>query len=136
MNSIPESEDLAPYLRQKLERDKEYTWQTAPYIHEEVREALREVEYSVRSLSYTPVRRHGYSDLLNIYDYNANGYNSSAYLQMEMQRQIDAAQMQINIYVAANIDVPRGCCLSVAVENTSGQAINFANANLIVERVA
>ena len=41
-----------------------------------------------------------------------------------------------NIYVAANIDVPRGCCLSVAVENTSGQAINFANANLIVERVA
>ncbi len=96
MNSIPESEDLAPYLRQKLERDKEYTWQTAPYIHEEVREALREVEYSVRSLSYTPVRQHGYSDLLNIYDYNANGYNSSAYLQMEMQRQIDAAQMQIN----------------------------------------
>ncbi len=41
-----------------------------------------------------------------------------------------------NIYVAANIDVPRGCCLTVAVENTSGQAINFANANLIVERVA
>ena len=41
-----------------------------------------------------------------------------------------------NQNVAANIDVPRGCCLSVAVENTSGQAINFANANLIVERVA
>lgn len=41
-----------------------------------------------------------------------------------------------NIYVAANVAVPRGCCLSVAVENTSGQAINFANANLIVERVA
>lgn len=41
-----------------------------------------------------------------------------------------------NIYVAANIDVPRGCCLTVAVKNTSGQAINFANANLIVERVA
>lgn len=96
MNSVPKCEDLAPYLRQKLEQDKEYTWQTAPYIHEEVREALREVEYSVRSLSCTPVYRHGYSDLLNIYDYNANGYNSSAYLQMEMQRQIDAAQMQIN----------------------------------------
>lgn len=41
-----------------------------------------------------------------------------------------------NIYVAANIDVPRGCCLTVAVENTSDQAINVANANLIVERVA
>lgn len=41
-----------------------------------------------------------------------------------------------NIYVVANIDVPRGCCLTVAVENTSNQAINIANANLIVERVA
>lgn len=41
-----------------------------------------------------------------------------------------------NIYVAAHIDVPRGCCLTVAVENTSDQAINIANANLIVERVA
>lgn len=41
-----------------------------------------------------------------------------------------------NIYVAANIDVPRGCCLTVAVENTSDQAINIVNANLIVERVA
>lgn len=41
-----------------------------------------------------------------------------------------------NIYVAAYIDVPRGCCLTVAVENTSDQTINIANANLIVERVA
>lgn len=41
-----------------------------------------------------------------------------------------------NIYVAANIDVSRGCCLTVAVKNTSDQAINIANANLIVERVA
>lgn len=41
-----------------------------------------------------------------------------------------------NVYVAANIDVPRGCCLTVAVKNTSDQAINIANANLIVERVA
>ena len=37
---------------------------------------------------------------------------------------------------AAHIDVPRGCCLTVAVENTSDQTINIANANLIVERVA
>ena len=41
-----------------------------------------------------------------------------------------------NIYVIAHIDVPRGCCLTVAVENTSDQTINIANANLIVERVA
>lgn len=41
-----------------------------------------------------------------------------------------------NIFVAANIDVPRGCCVTVAAENTSTQAINVANANMIVERVA
>lgn len=41
-----------------------------------------------------------------------------------------------NVFVSANIDVPRGCCLTVAAENTSGQAINIANANMIIERVA
>lgn len=41
-----------------------------------------------------------------------------------------------NVFVSANVDVPRGCCLTVAAENTSGQAINIANANMIVERVA
>lgn len=41
-----------------------------------------------------------------------------------------------NVYFAAFIDVPRGCCVSVAVRNTSAQAINVQNANLIVERVA
>lgn len=41
-----------------------------------------------------------------------------------------------NVFVSANVDVPRGCCLTVAAENISGQAINVANANMIVERVA
>ena len=41
-----------------------------------------------------------------------------------------------NIFVSANVDVPHGCCLTVAAENISGQAINVANANMIVERVA
>lgn len=41
-----------------------------------------------------------------------------------------------NVFVSANVDVPRGCCLTVAAKNTSGQAINVANANMIVERVA
>lgn len=41
-----------------------------------------------------------------------------------------------NIYIAVNIDVPRGCCVSVAAVNTSAQTINIANANMIVERVA
>lgn len=41
-----------------------------------------------------------------------------------------------NVFVSANVDVPRGCCLTVAAENTSGQAINVANANMTVERTA
>ena len=41
-----------------------------------------------------------------------------------------------NIFVSANVDVPRGCCLTVAAENTSGQEINVANANMTVERTA
>lgn len=41
-----------------------------------------------------------------------------------------------NIFVSANVDVPRGCCLTVAAENISGQAINVANANMTVERTA
>lgn len=41
-----------------------------------------------------------------------------------------------NVFTAAFIDVPRGCCITIAVENTSTQAINIANSNLIVERVA
>lgn len=41
-----------------------------------------------------------------------------------------------NIYVAVFIEVPRGCCVTVAAENTSTQTISVANSNLIVERVA
>lgn len=47
-----------------------------------------------------------------------------------------AVEQYGNIFVAVNIDVPRGCCVTVAAENTSTQAINIANANIIVERVA
>lgn len=41
-----------------------------------------------------------------------------------------------NIYVSAFIDVPRGCCVTVAVENTSTQSVSVQNANFIAERVA
>ncbi len=41
-----------------------------------------------------------------------------------------------NVFAAAFIEVPRGCCVTVAVENTSTQAVSIANSNLIVERVA
>jgi len=41
-----------------------------------------------------------------------------------------------NIHVEALIDVPKGCCLTVALENTSTQAITAQNVNVIVDRVA
>lgn len=39
-----------------------------------------------------------------------------------------------NVSLDTFIEVPRGCCVTVAVENTSDQAINVQNANLIAER--
>ena len=39
-----------------------------------------------------------------------------------------------NVSAQAYIDVPRGCCATVAVENTSTQAIQVQNANLIAVR--
>lgn len=47
-----------------------------------------------------------------------------------------AVENYFNVFVAAFIEVPRGCCVTVAVKNTSAQAVNIANSNLIVERVA
>ena len=41
-----------------------------------------------------------------------------------------------NIASSIYLDVPKNCCLTIAVENTSTQAIDVQNANLIVERVA
>ena len=47
-----------------------------------------------------------------------------------------AAEDFANIASAVYIDVPAGCCVTVSVRNTSTQAIDIQNANLIVERVA
>jgi hypothetical protein len=47
-----------------------------------------------------------------------------------------AAGDYFNVFAAAFIEVPRGCCVTVAVKNTSAQAVSIANSNLIVERVA
>ena len=41
-----------------------------------------------------------------------------------------------NIASATYIDVPANCCISISVKNTSAQAIDIQNANLIIERVA
>ena len=47
-----------------------------------------------------------------------------------------AVENYFNIYVTAFVEVPRGCCLTVAAENTSTQTVLFANANFMVERVS
>ena len=45
-----------------------------------------------------------------------------------------AVEEFFNVSSQAYIDVPCGCCITVAVENTSEQAIEVQNANLIVVR--
>lgn len=41
-----------------------------------------------------------------------------------------------NVFGALFIDVPKGCCMTVSVQNINDQSILVQNANLIVERVA
>ena len=41
-----------------------------------------------------------------------------------------------NVHSEATIDVPKGCCLTIALENTSTQAITAQNVNVIIDRVA
>lgn len=41
-----------------------------------------------------------------------------------------------NVSTGIYVDVPKGCCVNIAVENTSGVAIDVTNANLVVTREA
>ena len=41
-----------------------------------------------------------------------------------------------NIYTSVFIDLPKGCCYTIAVENVGTTAVDVKNANLIVERTA
>lgn len=41
-----------------------------------------------------------------------------------------------NVYVTANIYVPRGYFMSISIENTSDQAIDVQNANIKINRTA
>lgn len=40
-----------------------------------------------------------------------------------------------NVFVSAIIDVPKGCCASVAMKNTGTQPILVANSNMTVDRI-
>lgn len=47
-----------------------------------------------------------------------------------------AVDQYSNVFTAVFVEVPRGCCVTVALKNTSAQAISIANSSLIVERIA
>ena len=47
-----------------------------------------------------------------------------------------AVEQFANVAGAIYLDVPAGCCSQVSIRNTSTQAIEVQNLNLIVERVA
>lgn len=47
-----------------------------------------------------------------------------------------ATDAYFNVSSSVYIDVPAGCCSQISVQNTSTQAINVENANLIVTREA
>lgn len=47
-----------------------------------------------------------------------------------------AVQNFFNVSAQAYIDVPKGCCSTAAVQNTSTQAIEVQNSNITVVRVA
>lgn len=47
-----------------------------------------------------------------------------------------AVENFFNVSAQVYLDVPCGCCATIAVENTSDQAIEVQNANLVVVRVA
>lgn len=62
--------------------------------------------------------------------------NGEAIASTTMIQTPAAVEEFANVATAAYLDVPAGCCISVAVRNTSEQAVEVQNANLIVERVA
>lgn len=41
-----------------------------------------------------------------------------------------------NVFASVFIDVPKGCCITVSVQNISTVPVDVMNANLIAERVA
>ena len=47
-----------------------------------------------------------------------------------------AVEQYFNVKSSVFIDVPRGCCTRISVENTSDEAIVVQNANLIITREA
>lgn len=62
--------------------------------------------------------------------------NGEAVASTTMIQTPAAVEEFANVASAVYIDVPAGCCVTISVRNTSTQAIDVQNANLIIERVA
>ena len=57
-------------------------------------------------------------------------------LSSQMRSTPAAVSQYNNVSAGIYVDVPAGCCVNIAVENTSTQAIEVANANIVVTREA
>ena len=66
----------------------------------------------------------------------AIGTNGEPVQTSEMIVTPAAVNEYFNVYRSMFLDVPRGCCSQVSVENLTGGSILVQNANLTIERVA
>lgn len=57
-------------------------------------------------------------------------------LSSQMRNTPAAVSQYNNVSSGIYVDVPANCCVNIAVENTSTQAIEVANANIVVTREA
>jgi len=85
---------LAPYLKEKLEQDKEHTWRDAPYIPDDVRALLREAEPR-RGCSF-------YSELQSGPNTIASGFSAQ-----DQSIDVSTLEMQANISNQQQIPYPR-----------------------------
>ena len=100
----------------------------------------------VQNMDNKYVTRQEYDDLKGKYEAIINRLNSFSEPVRANTVQESAAKggnatpaavdQYNNVSSGIYIDVPRGCCVNIAVENTSDQAISVANANIIVTREA
>lgn len=47
-----------------------------------------------------------------------------------------AVEQFFNVYASLYVDVPRGCCVTISVQNVTDGNVDVQNANLIVDRTA
>lgn len=66
----------------------------------------------------------------------AIGINGEAIAATTMIETPAAVEEFSNVFSAVYIDVPKGCCYTIAVSNIGAETLEIQNANLIVERVA